>query len=192
MNFAFECAKHKSKPQNDGFYFDIDTPRGHFFAVLDFGAHDYANLNPSLQGKLETIVSSFVSVSSFSADLFLGFLAKEINNFVHNLAEQSGGPELFCSAALCLLSGDSFSFLSCGDTKISILNGGRFQPVPNETATEGEPVTRAVKQLGGENLEAPLSDEVQTIALADDDAVLVMTRAVAEGLQSEEIGRAHV
>ena len=187
MNFAFDYAKHKSKPRNDGFYFNIETPRGHFFTVLDFAPHDYANLNPSLQGKLETIVSSFVSVSSFSADLFLGFLAKEINNFVHNLAEQSGGPELFCSAALCLVSGDRLSYFLRGDTKISILQSGRLQPLHSDTFGEGEQGNRVSAQLGAENLEAPMSDQVQAFTLEDDDVVLVMTRGVAEAFESQEL-----
>ena len=184
MNFAFDYSKHKSKPQNDGFYFDIETPRGHFFAVLDFAAHDYANLNPALKGKLETIVNSFVSVSSFSADLFLGFLAKEINNFAHNLAEQSGGPELSCSAALCLVSGDRLSYFLRGDTNISILSGGQLKQLA-DTRGEGAPETSVAKPLGAENLEAPQSDQVQDFTLQDDDVVLVMTRAVAEALSQQ-------
>ena len=187
MDFAFDYGKHKSKPQNDGFFFDVETPRGHFFAVLDFAPHDYANLNPSLQGKLETIVSSFVSVSSFSADLFLGFLAKEINNFVHNLAEQSGGPELSCSAALCLVSGDLLSYFLRGNTKISLLNLGHLQPLHGDTFGEGERKNRVPAQLGAENLEAPLSDQVQALTLQHDDVVLVMTRGVAEAIESPEV-----
>ncbi|MGH9931333.1 MAG: LysM peptidoglycan-binding domain-containing protein [Pyrinomonadaceae bacterium] len=181
MNFAFDYVKHKSKPQNDGFYFDIETPSGHFFAVLDFTAHDYANLNPSLKGKLETIVNSFVSVSSFSADLFLGFLAKEINNFAHNLAEQSGGPELSCNAALCLVSGDRLSYFLRGDTEICILNSGRVQQLSGTTSAEAE------KRLGAENTEAPMSDQVQDLTLLDDDVVLVMTRGVAELFESQQL-----
>ncbi len=106
MKFSSESVKLKSKAHNEDFCFDLETPRGHFFAVLDFGAHDYSNLNSTLKGKLETIVGSFVSLSRFSAELFLGFLAKEINNFLHNLGEQSGGPELLASGALCLVNGN--------------------------------------------------------------------------------------
>ncbi|HEV7745165.1 MAG TPA: LysM peptidoglycan-binding domain-containing protein [Pyrinomonadaceae bacterium] len=179
MNFAFDYVKHKSKPQNDGFYFDIETLRGHFFTVLDFAAHDYANLNASLQGKLETIVSSFASVSSFSPDLFLGFLAKEINNFVHNLAEQSGGPELFCSAALCLMSGNQLSYFLCGDTQINILSNGLLQPLQ----ADSEPPVNALAKLGTQNLENPLADHVKDITLQETDVVVIMTRGVAEGLE---------
>ncbi|HEV7681573.1 MAG TPA: LysM peptidoglycan-binding domain-containing protein [Pyrinomonadaceae bacterium] len=179
MNFAFDYVKHKSKPQNDGFYFNIETPRGHFFTVLDFAPHDYANLNASLQGKLETIVSSFASVSSFSPDLFLGFLAKEINNFVHNLAEQSGEPELFCSGALCLVSGNQLSYFLCGDTQIKILNKGLLQPLQ----ADSEPAVEASAQLGAQNLENPLADHVEETTLHEADVVLIMTRGVAEGLE---------
>jgi LysM repeat protein len=179
MNFAFDYVKHKSKPQNDGFYFNIETPRGHFFTVLDFAPHDYANLNASLQGKLETIVSSFASVSSFSPDLFLGFLAKEINNFVHNLAEQSGDPELFCSAALCLLSGNQLSYFLCGDSQINILSNGFRRPLQ----ADNEPDIKALAQLGAENLENPLADHIKDTTLQEADVVLIMTRGVAEGLE---------
>jgi LysM repeat protein len=186
MNFVFDYVKHKSKPRNDGFYFDIETPRGHFFTVLDFAGHDYANLNPSLQGKLETIISSFGSVSSFSADLFLGFLAKEINNFVHNLAAQSGGPELFCSAALCLVNDNQLSYFLRGDTRVSILSGGRLQPLLSESSPESEPENKTPAQLGAENLEDPLSAQVQDVVLREDDIVLIMTRGVAEAVENQE------
>ena len=186
MNFAFDYVKHKSKPQNDGFYFDIETPRGHFFIVLDFATHDYANLNPSLQGKLETIVSSFGSVSSFSADLFLGFLAKETNNFVHNLAAQSGEQELLCSAALCLVSGNQLSYFLRGDTRISVLSGGHLQPLRSDNSLESGLDQTVSAQLGAENLENPLSDQVHDFTLREDDIVLIMTRGVAEAFENQE------
>jgi len=186
MHFAFDYAKHKSKPRNAGFYFDIETPRGHLFTVLDFAPHDYANLNPSLQGKLETIVGSFESVSSSSADLFLGFLAKEINNFVHNLAEQSGGPELSCSAALCLVSGARLSYFLSGDAKISILQSGRLQPLQGDEPGGDEHEKTAPAQLGANKVEAPLSDQVRSFTLQDDDLVLIMTRGVAETFENQE------
>src|SRR5258708_38404789 len=110
MKFSSDSIKLRSKAQNEDFCFDLETPRGHFFAVLDFASHDYANLNAALKGKLETIVGSFASLEDFSDELFLGFLAKEINNFVSNLADQSGGPELFFDAALCLVSNDNLAY----------------------------------------------------------------------------------
>src|ERR1044072_3581158 len=122
MNFACDSLKPKAKLRNEDFYFHIETPRGHFFAVLDFASHDYANLNATLKGKLETIVASFASLEDFSDALFLGFLAKEINNFVSNLADQSGGPEPFFAAALCLVSNDNFAYFLGGEVKIDILN----------------------------------------------------------------------
>lgn len=210
MNFSFESVKLKSKPYNEDFYFDTETPRGHFFSVLDFASHDYANLNATLTGKLETIVGSFVPLSGFSAELFLGFLAKEINNFVHNLGEQSGGPELLCSAALCLVSGNKVFYFLCGDARISILSSGRLLPLhgtagqdlsekPGEQAPENlietsdEALAQAgqgsqrLAQLGGRNMEAPLADQVQAFTMQDDDVVLIMTQGVAETLESEQL-----
>ncbi|HKP46225.1 MAG TPA: hypothetical protein VJT50_06455, partial [Pyrinomonadaceae bacterium] len=92
MKFSLASTEPKSRPHGKDFTFELETPRGHFFALLDFAAHDYANLNATLKSKLETIVGSFVSLSRFSAELFLGFMAKEINNFLYKLGEQSGGP----------------------------------------------------------------------------------------------------
>jgi LysM repeat protein/uncharacterized protein YoxC len=188
MKFSSDSAKLKSKAHNEDFSFDLETPRGHFFALLDFGHHDYANLNATLKGKLETIVGSFVTLSRFSAELFLGFLAKEINNFLHNLGEQSGGPELLASGALCLVNGNRLTYFLCGDVQLNVVNNGRllplFGPAAGETAsaTSTDP---AIEQLGARNREAPLTDVVQSFTLQDADLVLLLTR----GLQDAFAGR---
>jgi LysM repeat protein len=178
MNFSFDSVKPKSKLQNEDFFYNIETPRGHFFAVLDFASHDYANLNATLTGKLETIVGSFDSLSNFSDNLFLGFLAKEINNFVSNLAEQSAGPELLCSAALCLVSGDRLSYLLCGDVPVSILSGDSLRPLQAGAAPT---------QLGARNLEAPMSDQIRAFTLQDADIVLIMTQGIAEVFEKKKL-----
>ena len=197
MNFSFESIKLKSKAQNEDFYFDIETPRGHFFAVLDFAPHDYANLNATLKAKLETIVGSFVTLSRFSADLFLGFLAKEINNFLHNLGEQSGGPELLCSAALCLLTGNRLSYFICGDVSINILSRGR--PIPLYGAESDAPGASDQKnyaaeqanewfeRLGARHYEAPFTDYVQAFTLQDGDIVLIMTHSLEKAFESRQL-----
>lgn len=188
MKFSSDSVKLKSKAHNEDFSFDLETPRGHFFALLDFGHHDYANLNATLKGKLETIVGSFVTLSRFSAELFLGFLAKEINNFLHNLGEQSGGPELLASGALCLVNGNRLTYFLCGDVQLNVVNNGRllplFGPAAGETAsaTSADP---AIEQLGARNREAPLTDVVQSFTLQDADLVLLLTR----GLQDAFAGR---
>ncbi|MDQ5845649.1 MAG: hypothetical protein M3539_10200, partial [Acidobacteriota bacterium] len=190
MNFSFDSVKAKSKTQNEDFYFDLETPRGHFFAVLDFAPHDYANLNATLKGKFETIVGSFVSLSRFSADLFLGFLAKEINNFLHTLGQQSGGPELLCSAALCLLSGNRLSYFACGDITIKVLNNGRLLPIYASEANtsseaDAEPRSKQSEQLGVRNQDAPVTDRIEAFTLQEEDAILIMTR----GLEKEFAGQ---
>lgn len=170
MNFSHESLN--ARQQSENFCYDVAMPRGHFFAVLDFGAHDYTNLNSALRGKLETIVGSFSSLPDFSDDLFLGFLAKEINNFVHNLSQQSGDPELPFGAALVLLSGKRFSFFLAGDVAIRIPSGESL--LPSEQATG--------LQLGTRMLETPLTDLVQNLTLQNSDTVLIMTQSVAETL----------
>ena len=177
MNFSFNSAKLKSKPRNEDFYLDIETPRGHFFAVLDFASHDYANLNITLKGKLESIVRSFASLSNFSDDLFLGFLAKEINNFVSNLAEQSGGPELLFSAALCLLSGNRLSYFLCGEVRMILSSESLTAPQTAASQT----------LLGAHSLEAPMRDQIQAFTLHDGDLVLIMTQGLAEVLPADVV-----
>jgi LysM repeat protein len=201
MNFAHDSLKLRSKVQNEDFCFDIETAQGHFFAVLDFAPHDYANLNATLQGKLETVVGSFASLSKFSADLFLGFLAKEINNFLHHLGEQSSGPEILCSAALCLVGGNRLSYLICGNVRIDI-TGGRLLslsgdlPEPLEGSRQeaeivsGENATNAgLDQLGTTRLESPLTDRVQSVYLMDDDVVLIMTQGLEAGFDRRQLPR---
>ena len=178
MNFSSDSVKHESKTQNEDFSFDLETPRGHFFAVIDFDNHDFANLNATLKGKLETIVNSFVSLSRFSADLFLGFLAKEINNFLYNLREQAGGPQLVGSAVFCFLSGNRLHYLLCGNTAIRTWNKGKV-------TTLGPAVESGLQQLGRALEESPLTESVQTETLDDEDVALVMTTGVTSTLDAQ-------
>jgi LysM repeat protein/outer membrane murein-binding lipoprotein Lpp len=183
MKFSSDSIKLKSKVHNEDFSFDLETPRGHFFAVFDFGSHDYANLNATLKGKLETIVGSFVSLSRFSAELFLGFLAKEINNFLHNLGEQSGGgPELLASGALCLVNGNRLTYFLCGEVELNVINNGRLLPLygPAGEAASTTGAGAGIERLGERTQEAPLTDVVQSFTLQDADLVLVMTRGLHE------------
>lgn len=183
MNFSSDSVKHESKNQNEDFYFDLETPRGHFFAVIDFETHDFANLNATLKGKLETIVNSFVSLSRFSADLFLGFLAKEINNFLHNLREQAGGPQLVGSAALCLLSGNRLTYFLCGNVGISIHNAGKVHQLePGESEA-----SKQLEKLGRRFQETPLTEAVQTFTLEDNDVALVMTYGFESAFGSQTL-----
>jgi len=200
MKFAHDSLKLRSKAQNENFCFDIETAQGHFFAVLDFAPHDYANLNATLASKLETVAGSFASLSKFSADLFLGFLAREINNFLHHLSEQSSGPEIFCSAALSLVGGSRLNYLICGDVRIDI-TGGRLLSLSGE-AIEGLDSSSDLKmfddatvkeerldRLGDAKLEAPLTDQVKTFDLLDEDVVLIMTRGLEAGFDRRQLPR---
>lgn len=200
MKFAHDSLKLRSKAQNEDFCFDIETAQGHFFAVLDFAPHDYANLNATLASKLETVAGSFASLSKFSADLFLGFLAREINNFLHHLSEQSSGPEIFCSAALSLVGGSRLNYLICGDVRIDI-TGGRLLSLSGEAIEmlEGSsdikmPADATVSgprldRLGDAKLEAPLTDQVKTFDLLDEDVVLIMTRGLEAGFDRRQLPR---
>lgn len=200
MNFWSDSIKHSSPAQNENFYFNIETPRGHFFAVLNFVPHDYANLDAILKRKLETIVESFDSVAQFSADLFLGFVAREINNFLHELGKQSPGPELFSSAALCFISGDRLAYFLCGDAKVSILDSERLhslaplhatgQLVPDSEIETEE--TQASERADGDELgvrqwNAPLTNSVPEFILSDDDVVLITTGGAGAMVEQPEI-----
>jgi LysM repeat protein len=192
MKFSSDSIKLKSKAHNEDFCFNLETPRGQFFAVLDFGSHDFANLSATLRGKLETIVGSFVSLSRFSAELFLGFLAKEINNFLHNLGEQSGGPELLASGALCLVNGNRLTYFLCGDVQLNVVNDGRILPLYGTAAGESASATSAnagIERLGARNQEAPLTDVVQSFTLQDADLVLLMTRGLHEVFAGRKLAK---
>lgn len=191
MKFSSDSIKLKSKAHNEDFSFNLETPRGQFFAVLDFGSHDFANLNATLTGKLETIVGSFVSLSRFSAELFLGFLAKEINNFLHNLGEQSGGPELLASGALCLVNGNRLTYFLCGDVQLIVVNDGRLLPLYGTGAAESAPAgaDAGLERLGARNQEAPLTDAVQSFTLQDADIVLLMTRGLHEVFAGRKLAK---
>jgi LysM repeat protein len=199
MNFWSDSVKLSSPSQNENFYFDIDTPRGHFFTILNFVPHDYANLDAILRRKLETIVESFDSVAKFSADLFLGFAAREINNFLHDLGKQSPGPELFSSAALCFISGDQLAYFLCGDAKVSILDSERLHSLPPLPATEllgpdsgiDTDETQPSERIDGDELgvrqwNAPLTNSVSEFTLDDDDVVLITTGSAGAMIEQPE------
>ena len=192
MKFWSDSIKLDSPSESENFYFDLETPRGHFFSVLDFVPHDYANLDATLKLKLETIVGSFDSVPKFSTDLFLGFLAKEINNFLYELGKQSEGPQLFCSAALCLINGNRLVYFLCGDVKANVLDGGRLHPlVPARAAFPDSGVDAATEagyhqlsdeternefdELGVRHWNAPLTGRLPACTLHDDEVILITT-----------------
>ncbi len=187
MNFSLDSSKQKSRSHNEDFSFELETPRGHFFALLDFAEHDYANLNATLKSKLETIVGSFVSLSRFSAELFLGFMAKEINNFLHKLGEQSGGPELLASGALCLVSGNRLSYFLCGDVQINVINNGRLLPLFGAAAGTDAATTAGIERLGAHNREAQVNDVVQSFTLQDADLVLLTTQGFKSALSGRQL-----
>lgn len=185
MNFSSDSVKLEIRPHKEDFYHDVETPHGHFFAVLDFAPHDYVNLTPALKGRLEMIVASFASTPRFSADLFLGFLAEEINNFLNNLSKQSEGPALLCSAALCLVNGKQLSYFLCGDVLLNILASGRLLPLYG-----AEPGSEHYsEQLGARNLATPLTNQVKSLTLNDSDIVLIMTQGVGRTLDHEQLAK---
>jgi LysM repeat protein len=204
MNFWSNSAESTSQTQNENFYFYIETPRGHLFVVLEFAAHDYANLDATLERKLETIAGSFDRVPRFSADLFLGFLAREINNFLHDLEKYSRGTELFCSGALCLVSGNRLAYVLCGSTGLKILgsdhslslsdNGATVSELEAEgmggesdDITGGQRLNARLTELGVRHWDGPLTGRVPAFTLRDDDVVLIATRSGEEILADQEL-----
>lgn len=204
MNFWSDSVESKSQTQNENFYFDIETPRGHLFVVLDFAAHDYANLDATLERKLETIAGSFDTVPRFSADLFLGVLAREINNFLQDLEKHSGGTELFCSGALCLVSGNRLAYVLCGGTQLNILGSDRsFSLSDNGAAVSeleaegmggqsddiisGQRLNTRLTELGVRHWDGPLTGRVPTFPLCDDDVVLIVTQGREEIFADPEL-----
>ena len=118
------------------------------------------------------------SLSRFSADLFLGFLAKEINNFLYNLREQAGGPQLVGSAVFCLLSGNRLNYLLCGNIAIRTWNSGKV-------TTLGPAPEDSLQKLGRSTQESPLTDSVQSFSLDDEDVALVMTAGATSTLDAQ-------
>ncbi len=182
MKFTSQSLKPDLKPQNADFFFERETQRGHFFAVLDFEQHDFANLNTTLEAKLETIVDSFVTLTRFSPDLFLGFIAKEINSFLYTLAQNADEQESLCSAALCLVSGNRFSYFTCGDVRVALANHDQLLLLAGRKVDERD---QSIRHLGQLEEESPFTDQIQHLTLKDSDVVLLMT----SGLSSEFDGQ---
>lgn len=184
MNFSSDSVKLEIRPHKEDFYLDVETPRGHFFAVLDFAPHDYVNLTPALKNRLEMIVTSFASRSRFSPNLFLGFLALEINNFLNNLSRQSDSPPILCSAALCLVNGSHLSYFLCGEVLLNIFTGGGLVPLYG-----GESGSEPLEQLGARNSQTTLTNQVKSVTLHESDTVLIMTQGVGKTFDQERLAR---
>jgi LysM repeat protein len=175
MKFTFQSSKPDLKPQNEDFFFERETQRGHFFAVLDFDQHDFVNLNTTLEAKLETIVNSFVTLSRFSPDLFLGFIAKEINSFLYTLAQNDEEQECLCSAALCLVRGDRLSYFTCGDVRVALVNQDQLLLLAGLKVDQRE----SIRRLGESQEQSPFTDQIQHLTLKEGDVVLLMTSGIA-------------
>jgi LysM repeat protein len=185
MNFSSDSVKLEIRPHKEDFYLDVETPRGQFFAVLDFAPHDYVNLTPALKNKLEMIVTSFTSASKFSANVFLGFLALEINNFLNNLSKQSDSPPILCSAALCLVNGNQLSYFLCGDVLLNIFTEGGLVPLYG-AESDGE---HYPEQLGARNSQKTLTNQVKSLTLHDSDTVLIMTQGIGTTLDHARLAK---
>lgn len=196
MNFSSQSVKSKANARNEDCYFELATARGHIFIVLDFSSHDYTNLNETLKRRIESIVESFASLSGLSPQLLLGCIAQEINNCVHDLGHQVGGDELLCAAALCLLSDNQLVCLTYGDARINVftggqlllLNGSRFQVSTLVSSAQGEAqaIDTPSEKMGRKHLTTPLTNHVQTLALLDEDVVLILTAGLEEGLTPQQ------
>lgn len=188
MNFTAQSVKPDLKFQNDDFFLEMKAPRGQLFVVLDFAPHDIANLNTALEGKIETIVESFASLSQFSADLFLGFLVKEINNFLHELTSNPEAGDLICSAAFCLVYGNKLSYFACGNVDVVLLNEGQmFSLAGGFVDVDSAPMDQDVIRLGERSYERPLTNLIKLFTLKDADVVLVMTIGVANEFDGQEL-----
>jgi hypothetical protein len=176
MKFTSQSLKPDLKPQNEDFFFERETQRGRFFAVCDFDQHDFANLNTTLEAKLDTIVDSFVTLSRFSADLFLGFIAKEINSFLYTLAQNDDEQESLCSAALCLVSDNRLSYFSCGDVQVTLINDDQMLRLGGFKVDQTD---QSIRQLGQLEEESPFTDQVQHLTLKKGDVVLIMSSGIA-------------
>lgn len=185
MNFSSDSVKLEIRPHKEDFYLDVETPKGHFFAVLDFAPHDYVNLTPALKNRVEMIVTSFTSTSKFSANVFLGFLALEINNFLVNLSKQSDSPPILCSAALCLVNANQLSYFLCGDVLLSILTGSGLVRLDGaESDSENYP-----GQLGARSSQKTLTNQVKSLTLHDSDTVLIMTQGIGKTLDQAQLAK---
>jgi LysM repeat protein len=185
VNFSSDSVKLEIRPHKEDFYLDVETPRGHVFAVLDFAPHDYVNLTPALKNRLEMIVTSFEATSRFSADFFLGFVALEINNYLKNLSKQADSSPIRCSAALCLVNGNQLSYFLCGDVLLNILTGGGLVPLyGGESGNE-----QNTEQLGARNSQMTLTNQVKSLTLHDSDTVLIMTQGIGKTFDQARLAK---
>ena len=192
MRHKTDSIPYAGKTQNEDFYLDWTTSKGHLFFVLDFANFFYPNLGLTLQTTLKEIVDGLDKLRGLSTESFLGHLAKELNNFVFTLGRDNCDGKLFCVAAMALFHGDTLYYLTYGDSRINVftddklllLNGAKYQSRSLISDTKETPpqVRENPEQMGRSLFEAPLTDRVRSFALGDNDIVLIYSDGLEENV----------
>ncbi|MCU1266653.1 MAG: hypothetical protein JWM21_2971 [Acidobacteria bacterium] len=192
MQYHGDSVKEASKSQNEDVYFSKKTKYGLLCVVLDFAGYNYENFGLKLRSDFATLIDQLDTLEGMTSELFLGYVAKELNNYVYRMGQEFCAGRLNCVAALCLLDANVLTCLTYGDARVNIfdgnnlilLNGAKYQTLtivsePNEHL---RPIEENPEQLGAKYFDSPLVDRTQRISLKDSDTVLMFSDGVEEVL----------
>lgn len=191
-----ESLKETRKPQNEDVHFDRQTRRGDLCVVLDFATHNFENFEWQLRADIFPLIESLDALEWESPELFLGFVAKELNNYVYRIGQKFCNGQLFCVAAMRLLNGNRMTYLTYGDARINVfdgerlilLNGAKYltDTIVGEPQSEAPPIDEKPGQFGRKYFDSPLVERAHTLTLRQTDTVLLFTDGVEELLSPPE------
>jgi len=183
-----DSIKESSKSESEDLYLHYPTKHGDLFVVLDFAGHNYRNFNLKLKSDFSTLIDQLSVLRGINRELFLGCLAKELNNYVLRMGQEFCAGRLFCVVAMGLLNANNFTYLTYGDARINIfdgdrlilLNGSRYQTrmIVADIQERPKAIDESPEQFGRRFFDIPLVDRVHTVTLGDSDTVLMFSDGV--------------
>lgn len=191
MNFYPDSIKHAPKQQNEDLWLSVETKQhGHLLMVLDFASHNITNAGLKFNGDIKQLIGSLDTLSGLTDELFLGYVGKDINNYVYEQGQKLSGGHLSCVAAICLLHQNRLIYLSYGDARINIytnsklilLNGAKYVTPTVIDDIEANPLTVDDKpeSFGRKYLDSPLTERIRSTAIKDTDVVLIFSDGLEE------------
>jgi LysM repeat protein len=191
-----DSIKEANKDECEDIFFRQETRHGALYIVFDFSSHNFGNLTYQLRSEITKVIGSLDALAAPTPELYLGYVAKDINNYVYRMSRDVCNGKLHCVAAMCLFKGNRLTYLTYGDARVNIfdgenlllLNGAKYHTltVVSETQDSPKPIDENPEQFGRKFFELPLPERAHTLTLRDTDTVLIFSDGVEEVLPPHE------
>ncbi len=191
MNIYSDSIPYSQKQQNEDLWLSVRTQQhGHLLMVLDFAAHKVTNAELKFKSEIGQLITSLDKVPGLTDELFLGYVGKDINNYVYEQGQKFSGGHLSCVAAICLLRQNRLIYLTYGDARINVytdsklilLNGAKYLTPTVIENVEENPLTfnDNPESFGRRYLDSPLTERIRSMTVKDSDVILIFSDGLEE------------